>query len=84
MLEITEQFELIMFTANVVLIVECRTFQTDFTKHFKLNFTLNQTHTKSRIYLHIGNIKIHCSIAKSPNLSTILPVCTKIYKNIEN
>jgi hypothetical protein len=47
MLEITEQFELIMFTANVVLIVECRTFQTDFKKRFKLNFTLNQNTQKA-------------------------------------
>jgi hypothetical protein len=36
-----------LLTANVVLIVECRTFQTDFTKRFKLNFTLNQNTQKA-------------------------------------
>ena len=67
--------------ASVVIIVECRTFQT-----FQVKFYIKSKHAKAenkkpRVY--VSEI-LYC-IAKSPiNLSTILPFCAKqIFKKLK-
>ena len=89
--EITEQFELIMFDYKVktvyrqddkcsfnswmLNISNCRFYET-----FQVKFYIKSKLTKSRITCLHSTVyisEIHCCITKSPNLSTILPFCTK-------
>jgi hypothetical protein len=58
-----------------------------FYEAFQVKFYIKSKLTKSRITYSVPTVyisEIHCCIAKSPNLSTILPFCTKNIKLLKN